>query len=58
MVEGNLDRLFKSRDKAIREMNRYSDILPFKDTRVILKDRGDKSDVSKYINASFVDSPL
>jgi len=42
--------------------NRYSDILPFEHSRVVLKHRVEPVSPEKspedYINANFVDSPL
>jgi protein tyrosine phosphatase len=42
-------------DKSVAHLNRYTDILPFEDTRVVLK-MGEGADT--YINANFVHSPL
>lgn len=41
--------------KSLREYNRYTDILPFKDSRVELAPRPWPFDDTDYINASFVD---
>ena len=45
-----------------RKKNRYNNILPYEHSRVKLMDRSDSkkdsSDVERYINANFVDSPL
>ena len=44
-----------NRDIRVEELNRYTDILPFEDTRVVLQ-KGEGADT--YINANFVHSPL
>jgi protein tyrosine phosphatase len=44
-----------NRDIRVEELNRYTDILPFEDTRVVLQ-KGEGAD--GYINANFVHSPL
>lgn len=46
------ERLFYSQDT--KEYNRYSDILTYKDTRVVLQSDLD----TDYINACFIDSPF
>ena len=40
-------------DPAVEVFNRYTDILPFEDTRVVLK-----SGTSPYINANYISSPF
>ena len=40
------------------DYNRYSDILTYKDNRVILKPKSFPNNDTDYINASFVDSPF
>ena len=47
------ERFYKK--KAIREFNRYNDILTYKDTRVVLKQKSPLNNDSDYINACFID---
>jgi len=50
--EEHEQRLYNS--KTIKQLNRYTDILTFKDTRVVLK----QANETDYINACFVDVSL
>jgi protein tyrosine phosphatase len=50
--EEHEQRLYNS--KTIKQLNRYTDILTFKDTRVVLK----QAKETDYINACFVDVSL
>ena len=47
-------------DKTYRALNRYSDIMVYNDTRVILNKRPPalNSIENTYINAAYVDGPL
>lgn len=43
-------------EPAVYNLNRYVDVIPYDDTRVILRDMGDDPQES-YINADYVHSP-
>ena len=43
------------RDRSVNHLNRYTDILPYTTTRIVLSG---ETPVEQYVNANFIRSPL